>query len=123
MYKKLLILAVVLLVLSGCNKKTELVEPYKVSNQNIETMSSKAEQGLYKIQNPKRELIIYRGVEKGIKEMSYSVENNVLKILFETAELNQRQDYAYKINSDSSFDRIQFLIDGKEEAFNTIFLQ
>lgn len=123
MHRKLLILVVILLVLSGCNKKTELLEPYKISNQIIETLSSKAEQGLYKIQNPKRELIIYRGVEKGIEEMSYSVENNTLTILFETAELKQRQDYVYKINSDSSFDRILVLIDGKEEAFNTVFLQ
>lgn len=123
MHRKLLILVVVLLVLSGCDKKTDLVEPYRISNQIIDTMSSKAEQGLYKIQNPKRELIIYRGVEKGIEEMSYSVENKVLTILFETVELKQRQDYVYRINTDSSFDRIQVFIDGKSEAFNTVILQ
>jgi hypothetical protein len=114
---------VILLVLSGCNKQSDLVEPYQISNQIIETMSSKAEQGLYKIQNPKREFIIYRGVEKGIEEMSYSVEDNMLTILFGTMELKQPQDYVYRIISDSSFDRIQVLIDGKSEAFDTIFLQ
>lgn len=123
MYRKILILVVFLLVLSGCKKDTELVEPYKMSSQIIETMNSETEQGIYEIDSSKKQLIIYRGVEKGIQTMSYSIKNNVLAILFETEELNQPQDYVYKINSNSSFDTIQISIDGKDEAFNTIFVQ
>jgi hypothetical protein len=123
MNRKILILAVFLLVLSGCKKDTKLVEPYKISNQIIETMNSKTEQGIYKIDSSKKQLIIYRGLEKGIKTMSYSIKNNVLTILLETEELNQPQDYVYKINSNSSFDTIQISIDGKDEAFNTVFVQ
>lgn len=123
MYKKILILVVFLLVLSGCKKNTELVEPYKMSNQIIETMNGKTEQGIYMIESSKKQLIIYRGVEKGIQTMSYSIKNNVLTILFETEELNQPQDYVYKINSNSSFDTIQISIDGKDKAFKTIFGQ
>ncbi len=123
MHRKILILVVFLLILSGCKKNTELVEPYKMSNQIIETMNSKTEQGIYEIDSSKKQLIIYRGVEKGIQTMTYSIKNNVLTILFETEELNQPQDYVYKINSNSSFDTIQVSIDGKDEAFNTIFVQ
>lgn len=123
MYKRILILVVILLLLSGCKKDSELVELYETSNQITETMKRKMEQGIYKIDNSKEQIIIYRGIEQGIQTMSYSVENNVLTILFETEKLDQSQDYVYKINSNSSFDTIQILIDGKEEAFNTIFVQ
>lgn len=123
MHRKILILVVFLLALSGCKKNTELVEPYKMSNQIIETMNSKTEQGIYEIDSSKKQLIIYRGVDKGIQKMSYSINNNVLTILFETEELNQPQDYVYKINSNAQFDTIKISIDGKDEAFNTIFAQ
>lgn len=123
MHRKILILVVFLLVLSGCKKDTELVESYKMSNQIIETMKNKTEQGIYMIDSSKKQLIIYHGVEKGIETMSYSIKNNVLTILFETEELNQPQDYVYKINSNSSFNTILISIDGKNEAFNTIFGQ
>lgn len=123
MYRKIIILVLFLLFLSGCKKNTELIEPYKMSNQIMETMNSKTEQGIYEISSSKEQLIIYRGVENGIQTMSYSIKNNVLTILFETEELNQPQDYIYKINSNSSFDTIQISIDGKNEAFNTIFVQ
>ncbi len=123
MHRKILILVVFLLILSGCKKNTEVVEPYKISNQIIETMNSKTEEGIYEIDSSKKQLILYRGVKKGIQTMSYSIKNNVLTILFETEELNQPQDYVYNINSNSSFDTIQISIDGKDEAFNTIFVQ
>jgi hypothetical protein len=86
-------------------------------------MNSKTEQGIYEIDSSKKQLIIYRGVDKGIQKMSYSINNNVLTILFETEELNQPQDYVYKINSNAQFDTIKISIDGKDEAFNTIFAQ
>jgi hypothetical protein len=123
MHRKILILVVFLLALSGCKKNTELVDPYKMSNQIIDTMNSKTEQGIYEINSSKKQLIIYRGVDKGIQKMSYSINNNVLTILFETEELNQPQDYVYKINSNAQIDTIKISIDGKDEAFNTIFAQ
>ncbi len=123
MHKMILILVMFLLVLSGCKKDTEIVEPYKMSNQIIETMNGKTEQGIYGINNSKKQLIIYRGVKKGIQTMSYSIKKNVLTISFETEELNQPQYYVYKINSNSRFDTIQISIDGKDEIFNTIFVQ
>ncbi len=123
MHRKILLLIVFLLVLTGCKKNTELVEPYKMSNQIIETMNGKTEQGIYGINSSKKKLIIYRGVEKGIHTLSYSIKNKVLTIIFETEELNQPQDYVYKINSNSLFDTIQISIDGKDETFNTIFVQ
>ena len=123
MHKMILILVMFLLVLSGCKKDTEIVEPYKMSNQIIETMNGKTEQGIYGINNSKKQLIIYRGVKKGIQTMSYSIKKNVLTIYFETEELNQPQYYVYKINSNSRFDTIQISIDGKDEIFNTIFVQ
>ena len=123
MHKMILILVMFLLVLSGCKKDTEIVEPYKMSNQIIETMNGKIEQGIYGINNSKKQLIIYRGVKKGIQTMSYSIKKNVLTISFETEELNQPQYYVYKINSNSRFDTIQISIDGKDEIFNTIFVQ
>lgn len=121
MHRKLLILVVFLLVLSGCKKDAELVEPYKLTKQIIETMSSNNEQGIYMIENSKNQLIIYRGVEKAIKSMSYSIKDNVLTIFFETVESNQSKDYVYRITSNSSFDTILISIDGKNEAFNTRF--
>jgi hypothetical protein len=123
MHRKILILVAFLLVLSGCKKDNEPVEPYKMSNKTIETMNSKTEQGIYEISSSKKQLIIYRGVKKGIQTMSYSIKNNILTILFETEQLNQPQDYVYKINSNSTFDTIQVTIDGKNEAFNTVFVQ
>ena len=123
MHRKILIIVVFLLVLSGCKKNTVLVESYKMSNQIFETMRSYTEQGIYEIDSSKKQLIIYRGVEKGIQTMSYSVQNNVLTIVFETEKLNQPQDYVYKINSNHLFETIEITIDGKEEAFNTIFVQ
>lgn len=123
MHRKILIFVMFLLVLSGCKKDTALVKPYKISNQIIETMKDKTEQGLYQINNSKKQLILYRGIEKGIKTMSYSTNKNVLTICFETEELNQPQYYVYQINNTSSIDTIQVTIDGKEEAFNTIFVQ
>jgi hypothetical protein len=94
-----------------------------MSNQIIETMNNPTEQGLYMIDSSEKHLIIYRGIEKGIQTMSYSINNNVLTILFETEELNQPQDYVYKISSNSPFDTIQISIDGKDEAINTVFVQ
>lgn len=121
MYRKMLVLVLFLLFLSGCKKDTELVEPYEMSNRISETMNGKMEQGLYMIDSSNEQFIIYRGIEKGIYAISYSINNNTLIISFETEKLNQSQDYVYKINSNSSFDTIQISIDGKDEAFNTIF--
>lgn len=123
MYRKFPILIAILLVLSGCQKNTELVEPYQLSNQINEAMRSETEQGLYMIESSKNQIILYYGVEKGIKAMSSSINNNVLTLLFETEEMSQPQYYIYKVNSSSSFDTIQVTIDGKEEAFHTVFVQ
>jgi len=123
MNRKILILVVFILVLSGCKKDTELVKPYKISKQIIETMNNNTEQGIYMINNSKNQLIIYRGVEKGIQTMSYTIKDNILTLFFETEELNQSKDYAYRIISNSSFDTILISIDGENEAFNTIYVQ
>lgn len=126
MYRKIILVSVVfvlLLVLSGCKKNIELVEPSQISNQIMETMRNKTEPGVYAIESSKNQVIIYYGVKKGIKAMSSSLENNVLTIFFETEKLNQPQYYAYKVNSSSLFDTIQISIDGKNEAFNTVFVQ
>lgn len=123
MDKKLLILVVILLVFTGCQKKTVLVEPSEMSSLIIDTMRSNEEQGVYMIESTKNQIIIYYGVEKGIKTMSYSIDNNVLTLLFETEEQSTPQYYIYKVNSSSSFDTIRVSVDGKEEAFNTVFVQ
>jgi len=121
MHKKLIVIAFVLLLLSGCKKNTELIEPYTMTNQNIETMKSKNEQGIYEISGSKEQLIIYRGIDKGIKTMTYTINNNKLTIIFETEEIEQPKDFAYKLKSTSSFDYLLITIDGKEVSFNTIF--
>lgn len=121
MDKKVLVVVLVLLLLSGCKKNTELIEPYKMTNHNIETLNGEKEQGVYEISSSKKQLIIYRGIEKGIKTMSYLIKNDMLTIFFETEKLDQPKDFAYKIESTSSFDYIQISIDGKEETFKTIF--
>ena len=123
MYKKMLLVVLAILLLSGCKKNTELIEPYKMINHNIETMNSEQEQGVYGISSSKKQLIIYRGLAKGIKTMSYSIKNNIFTILFETEDLDQPKDFSYKIKSASSFDTIQISIDGKEETFKTIFTE
>ena len=123
MYRKTLILVVIFLVLSGCQKNPELVEPYQISNQILETMRDKSEQGVYMIESSKEQFVIFYGVERGIKKMSSSVKDQVLTLLFETDEQSKPQYYIYKVNSSSSFDTIQISIDGKAEAFNTIFVQ
>jgi hypothetical protein len=123
MHKKILILVVFIMVLSGCKKDTELVEPYKITNEISETLSDITEQGLYEITNSKRQIVIYHGVEKGIHTMSYSIKDNILTILFETEKVDQTQNYAYKIKTSSSFDTIQVLIDGQQEAFANVFVQ
>lgn len=74
MDKKLLILVVILLVFTGCNKNTELVEPSQMSSQIIETMRHNEEQGVYMIESEKSQMIIYNGIEKGIKTMSYAID-------------------------------------------------
>jgi hypothetical protein len=122
MYKKVLILAVFLMVLSGCKKDTEIVTAYKITDQISETISGITEQGLYEITDSKMQFVIYHGVEKGIHTMSYSVEDNILIIHYETEEINQTQDYVYKINTSSSFDTIKVIIDGKMEAFMNVFV-
>ncbi len=122
MSKKILVAVLVLLLLSGCNKNSELVEPYKMTDHNIETMNSAAEQGVYEISSSKKQLIIYHGIDNGIKKMSYSIKNNMLIIFFETEQLNQAKDFAFSIKSTASYDSIQILIDGKEEAFNTVYV-
>ncbi len=120
----MLILIVFLLILSGCMKNTEseVVESYKVTKEINETMSN-AEQGIYMIYSSKDPLVIYRGVEKGIESMSYSIYDNVLTVHFETDLLNQPQDYVYKINSNSQFDTIQISIDGNSETIKNVFVQ
>jgi PBP1b-binding outer membrane lipoprotein LpoB len=125
MDKKILIFILALLLLSGCNKESALVEPYKTTNQITETMKSVTEQGIYEIEvsRSKKQFIIYRGIQNGIQTMSYSIDNDILTVFFETKELNQAQDYVYKINSNSSFDTIVISIDGKIEAFKNIFVQ
>ncbi len=123
MHKKILILVAFIMVLSGCKKDTELVEPYKITNEISETLSDITEQGLYEITNSKRQIVIYHGVEKGIHTMSYSLKDNILTILFETEKVDQTQDYAYKVGTSSSFDTIQVLIDGQQEAFANVFVQ
>jgi hypothetical protein len=117
------LLVLVVLLLSGCKKNTELIEPYKMTTNNIETMISATEQGVYEISSSKNQLIIYRGTEYGIKTMSYAIKNKMLIIFFETEEIDQPKDFAYTIKTISSFDSIQISIDGKEEAFNTIFAE
>ncbi|MDF2542939.1 MAG: hypothetical protein K0S47_2657 [Herbinix sp.] len=123
MFKKMLIVTLVLLLLSGCKKSTELIEPYEMTNHNIETLNSAEEQGVYEIYSLKKQLIVYRGIDNGVKTMTYSINNNQLTIFFETEELSQPKDFAYKISSTSSFDSIQIQIDGKGEAFHTIFAE
>jgi len=123
MYRKIIVLVVILLIFTGCNKNIELVEPYKISSEILETMSDKSEQGVYMIESSKNQIIIYYGVEKGIKTMSSSINNNVLTLLFETKEQSKPQYYIYKVNSSSSFDSIRVSVDGKDEAFNTVFVQ
>ncbi len=123
MDKKLLILVVILLVFTGCQKKTVLVEPSEMSSLIIDTMRSNEEQGVYMIEGSKNQIIIYYGVETGIKTMSSSVTNHVLTLQFETEELAKPQYFTYQVNSSSSFDTIQVSIDGKDEAFHTIFVQ
>ena len=123
MYRKVFILVVILLVLTGCQKNIELVEPYQISSQVVETMRHETEPGLYMIESSKNQIILYYGIEKGIKAMSSSINNNVLTLLFETEEQSKPQYYTYKVNTSSSFDSIQVTIDGKEEAFHTVFVQ
>lgn len=125
MYRKIviLILLVTSMVLSGCKEDTELVEPYIMTNEIIETMRGKTDEGIYEISGSKDQFIIYRGVEKGIETMTYSVENNILVFIFETVELSESQDYVYKVRVDSSYDTIKVLIDGETKAFNTVFVQ
>jgi hypothetical protein len=117
----ILVVVIVLLLLSGCKKNTELIVPYKMTKHNIETMNSVTEQGIYEINSSKKQLVIYRGIENGIKTMTYSIKNNMLTISFETEEIDQPKDFAYRIKSTSSFDYIQISIDGKEEPFNIVF--
>lgn len=123
MYRKILFLVAIFLFLAGCQKNPELVEPYQISNQILETMRDKSEQGVYMIEDSKKQIILYYGVEKGIKTMSFSIHNQVLTILFEIEELSQPQYFTYKVNSSSSFDTILISIDGKNEAFKNIFIQ
>ena len=125
MYRKivLLILIVLSIVLSGCKEKPELVEPYIVTNEIHETMRDKADEGIYEISGSNDQFIIYRGVEKGIETMTYSVEENKLVFRFETVELSEPMDYVYKVRLDPSYDTIEVFIDGEAEAFNTVIMQ
>ncbi|HSR04015.1 MAG TPA: hypothetical protein VLM88_05460 [Proteiniclasticum sp.] len=125
MYRKIVILILIAFsfVLSGCKDEPELVEPYDMTNEIIETMIGKTDEGIYEISGSKDQFIIYRGVEKGIETMTYSVEDNMLVFLFETVELSESKDYVYKVRLDSSYDTIQVLIDGEIEAFKTVFVQ
>lgn len=125
MYRKIaiLILIVFSMVLSGCKEEPGLVESYIMTNEIIEMMRGKTDEGIYEISGSKDQFIIYRGVEKGIETMTYSVEENKLVFRFETVELSESQDYVYKVRLDSSYDTIQVLIDGEAEAFNTVFVQ
>lgn len=122
MNKKILVALLGLLLLSGCKKNSELVEPYKMTDHNIETMNSATEQGVYEINSSKKQLIIYHGIDNGIKTMSYSIKNNMLTIFFETEQIDQTKDFAFRIKSTASYNSIQILLDGKEEAFNTIYV-
>jgi len=100
-----------------------VVEPYIMTNEINETMRGETDEGIYEISGSNDQFIIYRGVEKGIETMTYSVEENKLVFRFETVELSESQDYVYKVRLDSSYDTIQVLIDGEAEAFNTVFVQ
>ncbi len=121
MYRKMWLLILLLLILTGCTTNTKLVETHRISNQITETMNGKTQQGVYMIKNSSSQVILYHGVDKGIQTMSYMIEDNVLVISFATEEADYSQDYAYKINGDSSFDSIQIKIDGNEEAILTVF--
>ena len=125
MYRKIaiLILIVFSFVLTGCKEEPELVEPYIMTNEINETMRGETDEGIYEISGSKDQFIIYRGVEKGIETMTYSVENNMLVFLFETVELSEPQDYVYKVRLDPSYDTIKVLKDGETEAFITVFVQ
>lgn len=123
MYRKLLVLVFFFLFLSGCKKNAEIIQSHFVSNEVINTLDGKTEQGLYQINSLGEQLIIYRGIKKGVETMTYSISNNVLNIKIVTEDIDQALDYVYKINSNSSFDTILVTIDGKEEAFITIFVQ
>lgn len=125
MYRKiaLLILIVLSIVLSGCKEKTEVVEPFIVTNEIHETMRGKTDEGIYVISGSNDQFIIYRGVEKGIETMTYSVEENKLVFRVERVELSEPMDYVYKIRLDPSYDTIEVFIDGEAEAFNTVIMQ
>jgi len=125
MYRKIviLILLVLSMILSGCKEKTEVVEPFIMTNEIIETMRDETDEGIYEISGSNDQFIIYRGVEKGIETMTYSVEENVLTFRFETVEFSEPQDYVYKVRLDPSYDTIEVFIDGEAKAFNTVFVQ
>ena len=125
MYRKIVILILLVgsVILSGCEEEAEMVEPFIMTNEIIETMLGETEEGIYMISGEKDKFIIYRGVDRGIETMTYSIENNVLEFLFETVEFNEPQDYAYKVRLDPSYDTISVLIDDEPEAFIRVFLQ
>ncbi len=119
----LLILAVLSMGFFGCTRDKEPVEVHNMTNEIRETMNRFTEEGIYAINNPKEKLILYKGIEKGIKTMSYAVENNVLSIHFETEALKLPRAYVYKIHSESLYDYLQVTVDGEEEAFITVYLE
>lgn len=120
----LVVITVFSISLYGCKDDQELIEPYTMTEEIRETMSGITEQGVYAINYPKEKAIIYQGIEKGIRTMSYTVENNVLSIYFETEKLKLPRTYVYRIDfSDSSYDTIDVIVDGNSEAFISYFLQ
>ena len=125
MYRKIviLILLVISMVLSGCKEKTEVVEPFIMTNEIIKTMRGKTDEGIYEISGSNDQFIIYRGVEKGIETMTYSVEESKLVFRFETVQLSEPMDYVYKVRLDPSYDTIEVFIDGEAEEFNTVIMQ
>ncbi len=126
MWRKLFLVFMVVFStgLSGCKNDHELIEPYTMTEEIRETMSGMKEQGVYSINYPKEKAIIYQGIDKGIRTMSYTVENDVLTIYFETEKLKLPRTYVYRIDfSDSSYDTIDVVVDGKSEAFISYFLQ
>lgn len=108
--------------LYGCKDHKEIIEPHGMTDEILESMNRITEQGLYAINSPEEEMVLYQGIDKGIKTMSYAVEENILKIHFETEDINLPRTHVYQITSDSSFDTIQVIIDGEEEAFINVFI-
>lgn len=125
MWRKLCLVTIVLfsIGLSGCTEDKEIVVPHKMTNEIRVTMNRITDEGIYAINYPKEKFILFHGIEKGIKTMSYAVKDKTLTIHLETEDQKQPGTavYQYKLNPD--YDRIQVTVDGNVEAFTTVFVE